>query len=180
MIQSTLFKGIALTLFATGVVGFVAYRSGMIDDWFEKDASMQQSPNGSVITSSPVDSTAKNDSTEILEIMPSSKMMVLPEIEETEPDTPQVKYMMSGSKSTRLRREYMGAAGKLDTGRRRKYMMGSSKYTPVNQPNIYQSPNQNANKNYSTDTSNWRKYIIGGSKSVIISPTIQPHKDSTN
>ena len=68
-------KGITLTLFLTLIGSFVAYRSGYFGGM---KSTYPVSPNGSALNNQ-LDTIPQKDSTKRIEIMPSSKVMILKE-----------------------------------------------------------------------------------------------------
>ena len=71
--KNKIVKGITVTLFLTLITSFVAYRSGFLDGL---KSTYSVRPNGSVLKSQ-TDTISKNDSLKKLEIMSSSKVLIL-------------------------------------------------------------------------------------------------------
>lgn len=97
--KQSILKTLTLTTFLGLIVVFVSYRSGLLDN------TLLFSPNGSPVNPVPPDSTSKEDTLKKMEIMPSTKSMLLYE-PHTFPDTAK----QEKDSSLIIRREYMGGS----------------------------------------------------------------------
>lgn len=71
--KSKVIKGITITMFSVLIISFVAYRSGYLG---ELQSTQPVSPNGSAL-SNQRDNIPKKDSLKKIEMMSSSKVLIL-------------------------------------------------------------------------------------------------------
>ena len=72
---SKLVKGLTLTLFATLIIAFIGYRSG----WFKDNSNPNLSSNNDKASQEMTDTIKDKDSIKKVEIMSSSKVLILRE-----------------------------------------------------------------------------------------------------
>lgn len=70
--KSFIIKSIAVAIFASGIIGFVAYRSGLLDDSIVH-RSLQRSPNGGAINAAEGDTTKRDSVPRTIETFGSTK-----------------------------------------------------------------------------------------------------------
>lgn len=72
---SKLIKGLTLTLFATLIIAFIGYRSG----WFKDNSEPNLSSNNDKASQEMIDTIEDKDSIKKVEMMSSSKVLILRE-----------------------------------------------------------------------------------------------------